>query len=135
MDNIIDINKMKETDDWKSYCQHLFVSLQNSNAKLQAAEGEIVHLKQLLDGLTPKLTMPSNEQLICELQIKRLYDESMSRPLTLEEAKRLDLLVKNLYLAKGQATEIVKNDGASPEKASDEELLRVVKANFSEHNS
>lgn len=135
MSDVVDINQVKEEKDWKSYCEHLFKSLQNSNAQLQAAQSEIVHLKQLLESLTPKFVAPSNETIICEIQIKRLHDESLTRPLTLEETKRLDLLIKNLYLARGQATEIVTNQNANPDKATDDELLKIVKGNFSEHNS
>lgn len=49
----------------------------------------------------------SPEELICIEQIELLRQASLKRDLTLEEVKKLDLLVKNLRLIREQATQVV----------------------------
>lgn len=50
--------------------------------------------------------LSSNELEICEMQINRLRKSAEERLLTLEETKQLEILVKTLYLSKGQPTDI-----------------------------
>ena len=42
----------------------------------------------------------SKEQAICEIQIQKLQERAALREMTLEETKRLEILVKSLYLIK-----------------------------------
>jgi len=49
----------------------------------------------------------STERLIAEMQLERLKAIAMERLLTYEETKIFDLLTKNLFLAKGEATTVV----------------------------
>jgi hypothetical protein len=46
-----------------------------------------------------KVTVPY-EQSICEIQIKKLQEKAHLRELTLEETKRLEILIKSLYLVR-----------------------------------
>lgn len=127
MNNVIDINELKDVAEWRLYAESLFNALQKSEALSKQLNEKIEHLESLLKATDNKLIPIPIEQLICELQIKMLHDAAMSRQLSLEETKRLDLLVKNLYLTKGQATEIVSNLGAISDKVTDADLIRVIK--------
>jgi hypothetical protein len=127
MSNVIDINELKDMSEWRLYAEGLFHALQKSEALNQDLTNKVNHLEELLTSSTHKLAPIPIEQLICELQIKKLYDKGMQSELSLEETKRLDLLVKNLYLTKGQATEIVSNIGAISDKVPDIDLIRVIK--------
>lgn len=49
------------------------------------------------------------EELVCIEQIGILHNRSSQRELSLEEVKKLDLLIKNLRLIKEQSTENVAN--------------------------
>ena len=67
---------------------------------------KIEHLKELLTSTAPLiggevsiLEVPQ-EQAICEIQLKMLNGKAQGRELTLEETKRLEILVKSLYLIK-----------------------------------
>lgn len=65
-------------------------------------EKENKQLKQQLETLKLQLTPEalSAEELICVEQINILQNRSSQRELSLEEIKKLDLLVKNLRLIK-----------------------------------
>jgi hypothetical protein len=134
MDNISNISQnFKSFIELQEYCDAQFAvaqALAKENEKLKA---EIEHLKSLLAGATPLLKpeveqpapklQVSTEQAILEMQIEKMRQDAMVRQLTLEETKRLDLLIKNLHLVKGQATQITENK--LPFNISETDLLRI----------
>lgn len=50
---------------------------------------------------------PTPAQAIAEMQLNILLEKAKERSLTLEEVKIYDMLVKNLQIAKGEATDII----------------------------
>ncbi len=66
----------------------------------------------------------SAEQDLCEIELKRLRDIALDRSLTLEEAKRMDLYVKNLYIAKGKPADI-ETTGKKQKELSEAELIQI----------
>ena len=81
------------------------------NNQLMQKTEEVQHLMSLLAGMTPVVgdttqLMPSDEEVIADLQLKSLKASALVRDLTLDEVKRMDLLVKNKRLAQGAATAI-----------------------------
>lgn len=65
----------------------------------------------------------SPEELICIEQIELLRQASLKRDLTLEEVKKLDLLVKNLRLIREQATQVLVD--ITKENLNEQELLKL----------
>lgn len=97
---------------------------------LEYKEHEIAHLKNLLMGSTPVIgevskIMISDEEAICDLQIKKLKEATHFREMTLDEVKRLDLLIKNKRLAQGNATTIEQKPKGLPQGLSNQELLTI----------
>lgn len=52
----------------------------------------------------------SPARILCEIEIARLQEITMKTPLTFEEVKKLDILVKNLLLLKEEEKKTKKND-------------------------
>jgi hypothetical protein len=81
----------------------VILALKEENDKLKT---EVLHLKTLLIAATPLVPVEpvkievSPEQAICEIQINKLQEKAQSREMTLEETKRLEILIKSLYLIK-----------------------------------
>lgn len=73
-----------------------------------------------------KLNLTPEEQ-ICELQIQSLLRTSQVRDLTLEETKKLDLLIKNKRLYSGQSTMNTDHTvlPSNTTSTNDDELLRI----------
>jgi hypothetical protein len=61
-------------------------------------------------------------RILCEIEIERLREVVMAGPLTFEETKKLDILVKNLIILKEEEKKVKKNDIKS---MPTEELLRL----------
>ena len=134
MNNLNDMEK--SFSELQEYSDTQFRTIVELKKQLENAKEEIKALKKMLENnvshIAP-LTVGnvsniaplgiSNEQLICETQLVLLKDRSISRELTLEEAKKFQIYTTIL-------TEIHKNNKEVPDltvqKLSDDELLKLV---------
>jgi hypothetical protein len=110
-DNIISLTDIFEKEaqaQAKLEFEQLFEKAQQLSAQVQKLEEDNQHLRELLVATIPfmqnqqkvdRIVKPVHET-ICELQIELLLSKATQAELNLEEVKRLDLLVKNLYAAK-----------------------------------
>lgn len=81
-------------------------------------------LKEIDEDADPN--MVSDQEVICVQEISKLRTISNEeRPLTSEECKNLDLLHKNLKLARGQSERVTQKDKAS--KMSSDDLEKLIK--------
>ena len=94
MSDIVDIKKVKEVAEVE-YLRHENERLKARVAQLEAAQKKIPSLRV------------SAEENICMEQIHILKTNSSNRELSLDEVKRLDLLVKNLRLIREQSTQVI----------------------------
>lgn len=79
--------------------------------QIESKEEEISQLKNVLQKSTPLIGEAiainiSDEELIADVQLRKLKEQAKIRELTLDETRKFDLLVKNKRLAQGNATEI-----------------------------
>lgn len=102
------VEKFKTIRDLQEFARAQFITLVQANKRIDFLEIENKQLKEQIVFMKDReengvqLITKSNEQDLCEIEIKRLKDTAFERALDLEETKRLDLLIKNLYLAKGK---------------------------------
>lgn len=125
---ITDINKFAAEQSDKEYIQsqqNLINLLRKENEELKA---RVAHSEELMKSLGSAyeitgVIMP--EELICIEQIKILKDRSFQRELSLEEIKKLDLLVKNLRLIR-QKNDDSERDVTDYTNMSEADLVKLV---------
>jgi hypothetical protein len=104
MSDIVNINKLQqeylESKQFSTAQQELIDKLLEENAILKQKLSSLEHVALSTIGSSP-------EEIVCLEQIARLKERSHTRELSLDEVKRLDLLIKNLRLIKEQSTENV----------------------------
>ena len=93
-------------------------------SKLKSLELENIKLRSILkeNDLDDSDINMSDEEAICFNEIKKLKDISDAAGLTLEDVKILDILHKNLLMARGRSTKEVKPKGSK----TTAELLSIV---------
>ena len=101
------------------------LQLNNLMQKVRLLEEENVKLKTaLMDASrsSPFSLSQTQEENICQIEIGRLNDKAYGGPLSMEDTKRLEILVRTLYLIKDKLPEKSDDD-----KANDiQKLLEVV---------
>jgi len=122
MNNIIDIadlraeflekTKLKDTKEFAEKQMQIIFEISKQN---EALRDKIDHLEKLLLNNKPStITMQlSAEEVICMEQIEMLQRKSGGRELSLDEVKRLDLLIKNLRLIREESTQVINTSSYS----------------------
>lgn len=112
-DNLIDAGKEFEVSALRTEIQNL--------------KKEITKYKILLNEVDEdaNVDIVSDEEAICVEQIRILKMASGERPLTNDEVKKLDILHRNLKLARGEMDRITGKSKAG--KLSVEELAKIAK--------
>lgn len=103
------------------------------NKALLYSTERIRSLEDQLKLKTPATNSPSTvvvksiPEALCAIEIQRLMDKAVSAPLDFEDTKRLDILVKNYYLAKdNDAAQSGKTEKKRSELIlTDEELTKI----------
>ena len=106
-DNVIDAEREFET-----------IALRNEIEKLK---NEVIKYKILLNEIDSDANpdIVSDEEAICVEQIHKLKENSGKRQLSTDEVKKLDILHKNLKLARGQGTRVGARNQAGALSAKD----------------
>lgn len=108
----------KEISELKEQCVQLYKAIDTYKA-------EIDRLKAELNSTTiQQVQFIKEEEAIVLAQIRMMKDRAMLQPLSLEEVKRLDLLIKNLYLIRGEATNII-DQPKKKKQLSNSQLLEL----------
>lgn len=97
--------------DLQQYCNSLFLSHKKQIEDISQLKTEILHLQSLLASTVPLLPgskevefIVSTEQQIVESQIEMIKKRGMAKEFDLEDAKKLEILVKTLNHIKTSKT-------------------------------
>lgn len=128
MDDINSLMKKskKDLEQYTSAQDAVIIKLQKENELLKQ---KLSHLENLLIA---KTTTISPEELICIEQIDVIKQKSSQRELSLDEVKRLDILIKNLRLIKDQSTQAIEHKDYREVKEMD--LVAIVRNTSEEDN-
>lgn len=132
MNNIVDISQLRKDFELKVKNKELkeFAEVQHTIIEKLLQENKnliekVTHLEQLLTDISKNnmVSHISPEEMICLEQISLLKQKSNARDLTLEETKKLDILVRNLKLIREESTIIVNQ--VDPSGIKEAELVAI----------
>ncbi len=121
MDNF----KSKTKQELQEYIELQYKNLESANKRIDELEAENNLLRQQQEFVAQRGYEPekSQEQLICELEIAKLYEEAKNRTLTSAETKQLEIYIKSLHLCKSKNKKPEPKDVTS-EEISDSDLIK-----------
>lgn len=133
-DKILDnFNSIEELKDYAS-AQFSTILAQSKKItdlerKLEEAELRLAKAEQqnsIQSALNPSQEQGSDAETTCLVQLAIIKGNSMTRELTLEETKKLEILTKTLILARGKTVEDPKKQKIKEVEAmSTEDLLKL----------
>lgn len=90
------------------------------------SKNQLEERTELMDlTISPLVYSVPKEEKICTTQIKYLAELSENRELTLDEVKKLEILVKTLFMIRGKTIDIPKKK--SSDSLKNEDLMRIIK--------
>ena len=109
------LEKYKSYDELMKFCVAQNDTMIAQAKKVIELQEEVMHLKALLDGAVPTFSpelgtidqSSKDEEIIAKLEIQKLRHHSMSRELTFEEARKLEIFTKVIAASnKGEKKEV-----------------------------
>jgi hypothetical protein len=137
MDNIIDASQLfqefKDVSEWKHFAESQYNTISNLIQENAQLKEEVKHLQELLTSISPGQSLPvpivvSPEEALIDFQIQILKGNNMvpGKEMTLEEIKKLDLLLKNKNIIKQErAAMVVESKPISKGKLSMSQLAQI----------
>jgi hypothetical protein len=120
----MDIDKMKITE-LREFADKLVATNLALQQELQKAQDKLNHLEQITKFNASPISVASNEEELCKLEINRLYTAAKSAPLEFNEIKAFEIYVKSLMLIRGKTPEDVKKQEKKKEAPKLEQLLQA----------
>lgn len=108
-DNVIQLSngmEFRTVKELQGYSNAQFVAMHAMHAQLVELQSKNKHLEEMLDSMNTQPIIKPIDLCIVEEQIEKIRQFSVSRQLTSEEIKSLDVLIRNRLLLSGQATTI-----------------------------
>lgn len=119
----LSFEKMK-LKDLKEYSLAQYATIESLKKENDSLQEKIAHLESLLINSKQRAMPLSDEEIICIEQINVIKTKSSLRELSLDEVKRLDLLIKNLRLIRQQSTQVIESVDYNSLKEDD--LVRAI---------
>jgi hypothetical protein len=121
---------MSDFDDFAKRYQHV-IELTAAQNRIKELEEKIVHLEGLLAASVPIVSeqnpvdfFVSDEEAICQAQINILKRRALDKELTLEETKRLEILIKSLHVIRSKVKKKEPKD-INTDSVPEAELLQL----------
>lgn len=124
------LKKLKDIAYLNKEIDELKKQLISKDKEIATLKAKLVQYSDESDGEVSNLSS-SSEETIARTQLALLEQKAMIQPLSLEEVRIYDLLVKNLRLSTEQATSTTR---VLPAGTSKDELLKLAQANVKEED-
>jgi hypothetical protein len=92
--------------------------------ELRIAKDKLKHLEDVMQFNSNKISIGSNEEELCKIEINRLYQASKQGPLEFNEVKAFEIYVKSLMLIRGK-TEIGDKKSKKSTSLTEDQLLQL----------
>jgi hypothetical protein len=127
------LQNYKDMAELQAFAEAQYTTIVTLTEQNQTLKEEITHLKTLLESTAPLLPtevrterlLVSDEEAISKIQLEKLRDVSLTRELTLEEAKRFEIFYKVLNSVRSNT----KTYESSVKKLGSTELLALLEDN------
>lgn len=113
-----------QNQELKKYSEKLTQTNSKLQKELEEAKDKLKHLEDIVKFNSSPIAVGSNEEELCKLEIKRLYEAAKRSPLEFNEVKAFEIYVKSLMLIRGK-TELTDKKPKKEASLSNDQLLQL----------
>jgi hypothetical protein len=115
-----ELDKYKSIKDLREFTETLINTTTALQLELQQTKDKLNHLEQITKFNTSPISVGSNEEELCKLEISRLYQAAKTGPLEFNEVKAFEIYVKSLMLIRGKSVNEEKKSKKEPALSNDQ---------------
>lgn len=121
---IEDLDNYKNYEDLKKFTEKLLETTLSLQNELARTKDKLSHLEEVTKHTSSLISVGSNEEELCKLEINRLYQAAKIGPLEFNEVKAFEIYVKSLMLIRGKTVTEEKKSGKK-NSLSEDQLLQL----------
>jgi len=127
MSDIIDFNQFKTDKEWREFANRQTATILALQNQIKFLEEKLAHSESLLQNVSHKssLAVNSNEEELCKIEIKRLYDKAKMQPLEWNEVRSFEVYVKSLLAIRNKTPEDINKKSDKAPKLNQAQLLEI----------
>ena len=115
-----ELKKYDSLEELRKFSEKLIDTTTALKMELEQTKDKLRHLEDI-SKFSNNISVGSNEEELCKLEISRLYQTAKNGPLEFNEVKAFEIYVKSLMLIKGKTA--VEDKKAKKESALDHDQL------------
>jgi hypothetical protein len=119
-----DLDKINDFEELKLFSEKLVEKCLSLQSELQKTKDKLFHLEEITKSSTSVISIASNEEELCKLEINRLFQAAKAAPLEFTQVKAFEIYVKSLMLIKGKA-EVEEKKAGKKNNLSEDQLLQL----------
>lgn len=121
-----DIIKITDIEELRNFTEKLLNTTVALKEELQQTKDKLFHLEEITKHSSSIVTVGSNEEELCKLEINRLYTAAKSGPLEFNDVKAFEIYVKSLMLIRGKSNlEEPKKKKSDKASLTNDQLLQL----------
>lgn len=120
-----DLDKYNSLSDLRLFTEKLIQTTVSLQEELARTKDKLAHYEQLNEFHDSKISIGSNEEELCKLEINRLYQAAKTRSLEFNEVKAFEIFVKSLMLIKGKPVQEEQKKNKKDKGLSNDQLLQL----------
>ena len=120
-----ELDKYTSVKSLREFTEKLITTTAALQLELQQTKDKLAHLEQIAKHTVSPISVGSNEEELCKLEINRLYQAAQRGPLEFNDVKAFEIYVKSLMLIRGKSAV---EDKSKPKKNStltEEQLIQL----------
>lgn len=118
------LSQLKTVVELREFSEKLIETTLKLKQELQQTKDKLQHLEEITKTHISPISIASNEEELCKMEIKRLYDAAKLAPLEFTQVKSFEIYVKSLMLIRGKS--VVEEKKSKKENSlSHDQLLQL----------
>lgn len=119
-----DLDKYKSFKELKEFTEKLLTTTVALKTELQQTKDKLAHLEQIAKHTVSPISVGSNEEELCKLEINRLFQLAKNAPLEFNQVKAFEIYVKSLMLIRGKPA-VEEKKSKKTQHLNEEQLLQL----------
>jgi len=119
-----ELDKYESLKELKKFTERLIDTTANLQLELQQTKDKLTHLENINRFVASPISVGSNEEELCKIEISRLYNAAQRGPLEFNEVKAFEIYVKSLMLIRGK-TMVDDKKSKKSSSLSEDQLLQL----------
>jgi hypothetical protein len=120
-----ELDKYTDIAELRKFTESLLDTTIALQLEHQRTKDKLEHLEAITKEIKSPISVGSNEEELCKLEISRLYQAAKISPLEFQEIKAFEIYVKSLMLIKGKTEVTDPKKGKKQPEMSSEQLMQL----------